>query len=243
MTQKREVSDEASFAAAAVQQTLGRSSDVDGCVALARRIAGLTGDALGYFQKDPGGIACQRGCHFCCHLRVMVYPHEAIALHRHLGSSLPREQAQLVRERLKANAQRLTQGPAGSPDASAAAAPRTACAFLVDGNCSAYELRPVACSGYHSMRREACERDHQAARAAGSHSGTGIPVLQAMQHVAASLGAGLEKGLNTVGLSCSLVELQTAVAALLEAPALIGRWRAGREWHRDAHGLVCRRRK
>jgi Fe-S-cluster containining protein len=242
MSGEREVSDEAHFAAAAVQQTLGRSSDVDACVALARRIVGLMGDALNYFQKEQGAIACQAGCNFCCHLRVMVYPHEAIALHRHLRSSLPAQQAQLVRERLKSNALRLTQGQAGSDGASE---PRTACAFLIGGQCSVYEVRPAACAGYHSLSREACERDHQAAGSAAADAipSEGIPQSQAMRHVALSLDEGLRVGLNTAGLSSSQVELQTGVAALLAEPALIGRWRAGREWPRDGSGLVRSRRK
>jgi Fe-S-cluster containining protein len=231
-------SEESGFAAAAVQRTLGHSTDVDACVALARRIAALMGDALQYFRREQGAIACQAGCNFCCHLRVMVFPHEAIALHRHLGSRLPREQAQQVRERLLAGAQRLTQAPPGS---AAPGVPRSPCAFLVEGQCSVYEVRPSACAGYHSLSREACERDHESSSAAAAQdpqAAGGIPVSQAMQHVATALSAGLATGLAHAGLSPARVELQTAVAALLAEPALIARWRAGRDWACDASGRV-----
>jgi hypothetical protein len=234
------VSDEAYFGAAAVQQTLGRSPDVDACLALARRIAGMMGDALEYFRKEQGLIACQAGCTFCCHLRVMVYPHEAIALHRYLGLVLPKEQAQRIRARLQANAQCLTQTPPGSPVS------RSPCAFLEEGQCSVYEVRPCACAGYHSLSREACERDHETpadSAAQGVAPAGGIPVAQAMRHVATSLTDGLALGLNTAGLPAAQVELQTALAALQAEPALIGRWRAGREWPRDAGGLVRSRKK
>src|SRR5215510_150769 len=124
------------FAIEAVRETLGRSSDVDACVALVTRINALLNQAFESFRGD--GIACREGCNFCCHLRVMVYPHEAIALFRHLGARMPKEQAQVVRKQL------LTREG-------------KACAFLVEGKCSAYEARPSACSGYHSLSKEKCE--------------------------------------------------------------------------------------
>jgi hypothetical protein len=130
---------EASYAVATLQETLGRSTDVDACVALARQVARLVGQALQFFQDAQDGIACQAGCNFCCHLRVMVYPYEAIALHRYLGSQLPAAQAQRVRERLKENAAQLRQSQ--EPFATT---PRSACAFLLDGQCSVYEVRPAA---------------------------------------------------------------------------------------------------
>jgi hypothetical protein len=220
-------SDQVSFGAAAVLETLGRSSDVDACVALSRRIVSLMSDAFEYFRKERVGIGCQAGCNFCCHLRVMVYPYEAIALFRHLGTAMPAEVAQQVRERLRSNAARLRQAPAGT-------APRIACAFLLDGRCSAYEVRPSACAAYHSLSREACERDHEGAGDASS----GIPVSQALMHIDMGLTAGIERGLGSRHLRHTQVELQTSVAALLAQPTLIGRWRSGREWPRDEGGLV-----
>jgi hypothetical protein len=200
------------FGTATVQQTLGRSTDVDSCAALTKRINGLMSQALEHLSTDSG-IACQAGCHFCCHLRVMVYPHEAIALFRYLGASMPNEQAKLVRQRLLAQSD--TERSVGSP-----------CAFLVDGRCSAYEVRPSACSGYHSLSRERCEQAHQA----GGSASEGIPMSQAMRHVAATLDAGIQSGLGDAHLDARRIELQSAVTALLRNPALIERWRSRAGW-------------
>ncbi len=213
------------FAFDAVRDTLGRSTDVDSCSALATRIDALMDQALESFQKDGAGIACRAGCSFCCHLRVMVYPHEAIALFRYLQSRIPKEQAEGVRERLIENAAHIDKlSRAGR------VATGVACAFLIDGKCSAYEVRPAACSGYHSLSNERCEEAYHKA----GDSPDGIPVLQALRYVAAALDDGMEQALTAADLSRTRIELQTAVAALIRNPALIERWRSGRELMKGA---------
>jgi Fe-S-cluster containining protein len=208
------------FAASAVRDTLGKSTDVDSCTALTGRIDALLSQALESFQADDAGIACRVGCNFCCHLRVMVYPHEAIALFRYLKSRIPKEQADGVRARLVANAAHINKlGREGH------VARRIACAFLIDGKCSAYEVRPSACSGYHSLSRERCEEEYT--NATGSPEG--VPVLKALSYIATALDDGMEQALVEAGLGDTRIELQTAVAALIRNPALIERWRSGRE--------------
>jgi hypothetical protein len=208
------------FACEAVRATLGTSTDVDSCVQLASRIDALMSQAIEYFRREGAEIACRAGCSFCCHLRVMVLPHEAIALFRYLGSRIPREQTQLVRQRVLENAARIKEGSATNE----------ACALLVEGRCSAYEARPSACSGYHSLSREHCERGHERSAAPPE----GIPVSQAMRHVAATLDEGLQQGLAGAGLSGARIELHTAVAALMRQPALVERWRGGRSLSKGA---------
>src|SRR3569833_1883447 len=200
------------FGVEAVAATLGASTDVDACGALSGSINTLIEQAIAAFQADDSGIACREGCNFCCHLRVMVYPHEAIALFRYLGSGMPKERAQPVRKRVLENAARI-----GS-------ATNLPCAFLVEGKCSAYAARPAACSGYHSLSREKCEESFNH----GGNLPEGIPVLSALRYIAAALDEGMEQGLGAAKLNATRVERNTAVAALIRNPALIQRWRSGR---------------
>jgi len=208
------------FGLEAVAATLGTSTDVDACVTLAARIDTLIEQAMQSLQADGAGIACREGCSFCCHLRVMIFPHEAIALFRYLGSQMPKEQARTVRKRVLENAAHI--GALAREGRTATSLP---CAFLVDGKCSAYEARPAACSGYHSLSREKCEASY----GNGGNLPEGIPVLTALRYVAGALDEGLEQGLDAAKLSATRVELNTAVAALIRNPALIQRWRSGRE--------------
>ena len=198
------------FAAQAVRSTLGRRTDVDACVELVGQIDRLLDEAATHLQSGGARLACQAGCNFCCHLRVNVLPHEAIALFRFLQSQMPPAVAQQVRSALR----RKLQTPPGPP---------RACAFLVRGECAAYEVRPGACAAYHSTSRERCEESFRDPTVP-----SGTVALQGLQAVALALEAGVNDAVQAEGLSNSALELHTAVAALLADPALIARWRSGR---------------
>ena len=205
------------FAIEAVTQTLGVATDVDTCVKLTARVNSLADEALTYFSQKGVGVACAPGCTFCCHLRVMVQAHEAIALFRYLQDSMPREVAATVRTRVLENAATAGKSPS-----------RQACAFLVDGKCSAYPVRPAACSGYHSLSRQRCEDAHF-----NTDTAEGIPMSQAFNYAAAALQGGVDQGLGRLGLSAARFELHAAVAALLRKPGTIQRWRSGRTLLRE----------
>jgi Fe-S-cluster containining protein len=209
------------FGSQAVRTTLGRSTDVDACVDLVGQVDRLLEQAAAHLQADGVSLACRAGCNFCCHLRVMVLPHEAIALFRYLQSRMPVAIAEQVREKLLEYTRPLAASSASAAP-SAPVSPR-ACAFLVGGECAAYEARPSACAAYHSLSKERCEQSLQ-----NPSLPAAIEMLQALQVVATALEEGVDAGLQTQGLSNVPAELHTAVAALLANPALIARWRAGR---------------
>ena len=200
------------FAAQAVRGTLGQSTDVDACVALVRRIDQLLEQAAQHLQQSGAALACRVSCNFCCHLRVNVRPHEAIALFRYLQSRMPAATADRVRAKLKEYA-----GPAAAPN------PRRACAFLVDGECAAYEVRPSACAAYHSLSRQRCEQSFQEPSLPA-----GTVALESLMVVAIALEEGVNTALQAQGLSHISGELHAAVAALLADPSLVARWRTGR---------------
>jgi Fe-S-cluster containining protein len=203
------------FASQAVRSTLGQSTDVDACVALAGQIDQLLDQAANHLQGGGARLACRAGCNFCCHLRVSVLPHEAIALFRYLQSRMPAAAAEQVRTRLR----HYVRTPPTAP---------RSCAFLVDGECAAYEVRPSACAAYHSMSRERCEQSFLDPAVP-----SGTVALQGLQAVALAMEAGVNAAVQAEGLSNIPAELHTAVAALLANPALIARWRAGRPWVKE----------
>jgi hypothetical protein len=198
------------FGSQAVRETLGRSTDVDACAGLVGRLNTLLEQAAQHLQPAGAGLACRVGCNFCCHLRVMVLPHEAIALFRYLQSRMPEATAHVVRRRVREHA-------------SSATSAARACAFLVNGECAAYEARPSACAGYHSLSKQRCEQSFL-----DPSLPTGTVALRSLQVVATALEEGLSSALRAQGLTQERIELHVAVADLLANPALIARWRAGR---------------
>ncbi|HEY6456485.1 MAG TPA: YkgJ family cysteine cluster protein [Steroidobacteraceae bacterium] len=203
------------FAARAVRGTLGRSTDVDACVALVGRIDQLLEQAAQHLPQSGAPLACRAGCHFCCHLQVRVLPHEAIALFRYLQSRMSPATAEQVRMKIRQYAR--------APEVPQRAAARRPCAFLIEGECSAYEVRPSSCAAYHSVSKQRCEQSFH-----DPSLPSGTVALEALMVVALALEEGVNVALQAQGLSHTPVELHTAMAALLADPALIARWRAGR---------------
>jgi Fe-S-cluster containining protein len=203
------------FAARAVRGTLGRSTDVDACVALVGQVDQLLEQAGQHLPQEGATLACRAGCNFCCHLQVRVLPHEAIALFRYLQSRMPPATADQVRGKIREYAQ--------APIVSGQPAARRACAFLIDERCSAYEVRPGACAAYHSVSRQRCEESFH-----NPSLPSGTVALEALMVVALALEEGIGSALQAQGLSHTPIELHTALEALLANPSLIARWRAGR---------------
>ena len=102
------------------------------------------GDAMS--AASAGVSACRRGCSACCHIAVTISEHEA----RLIGKELGRQPADVAEN------ESVTMPALDAADAEIEAqqAKQTAltqalygqrCQFLVDGECSIYDIRPVAC--------------------------------------------------------------------------------------------------
>ena len=209
------------FAADTATKTLQRSTDVDSCVALAEKLDRTLDGAMTHArQRLAAPIACRAGCSFCCHLRVEVLAPEAIALFRFLKSRIPEEQASAIAARISANAERVATM---TPEQHAAA--RLQCAFLLDGRCSAYQARPLACAGFHSLDVSECERSFDDASADNTSR---IPMVGEIKELEQGTAIGVRQALRALKLDDQPMELHTALAALLREPTLIGRWRGGR---------------
>jgi hypothetical protein len=196
-------------------EALGRSRDAATCAAVSRRVATTIDGEFAAAAAARAAIACAPGCTFCCHLRVGVLPHEAVALWRHLRTSLPPDEAAAVERRVVENARRI--------DGMTAAEHRAAnipCALLRDGRCCAYEVRPAACAAYHSLSRDRCERSFNQPRDAGTPK-NGRPALLTLQAFGDAMIAAARAGAEDAGLASPEAELHQSLRALLEDPRAI----------------------
>lgn len=93
-------------------------------------------DSLGEQVSAGVGLACKKGCSFCCHFPVRVTAIEA----------------ELAWKKAKASEK------FGEIEANLSESGRTACPLLVDGECSVYAHRPIACRTRNSFDAGACEK-------------------------------------------------------------------------------------
>jgi Fe-S-cluster containining protein len=197
---------------------LKSSADVDSCTTLVAK-ADRSFDAMfDQLRKKGAPIACKSGCSFCCHLRVTVTAPEAIALFRYLRSQIPASLAQEVERRLLENAERIAQMTEQQHLST-----NVQCAFLVNGACSAYLARPLACALHHSLNVDACEHLYENP----ADLSVGVRKLKVIEDAMSATHAGMKQALQGLGLSDQPMELHTAVAAVLRDESLIAAWRSG----------------
>jgi Fe-S-cluster containining protein len=89
------------------------------------------------------------------------------------------------------------------------------CAFLIDGRCSAHEVRPSACATHHSLSRERCEHAFDHPQDIGSPRGS-RPALLELQVFGAALIEATQSGCKAVGAASEQTELHQALRALLD---------------------------
>ena len=142
---------------------------------------------------ELAGVACRRGCAFCCYVDVDVTPLEAIRL-----------------------ARRAAGAGAAQPE------PRRApCPLLVDGACSQYERRPLACRAVFSPDARRCEAAYRAADAVS------VPSLEWPRHLASGYITGEIAALDDLGLASHMVVLRQALAVLGSDDGAVLRWLNG----------------
>ena len=209
------------FAYELVSKRLGRgSADVDACASVASQINDRYAATFDHLKWQDVPIACKAGCNWCCYLRVEILPYEAIALFRYLRTSIPEELAQSISARILANAEQIA---ALTPEQHRLT--NVQCAFLVDGCCSVYPVRPMLCAGHHSCDVSACEAGFNEP----SVEVDSIPLVAVLAAIRGMMMIAAGDALREKKLKAQSLELHTTLAALLRNPALIGQWGSGRK--------------
>lgn len=158
---------------------------------------------------DRGPLACEAGCDFCCHLRVMATAPEVFALLDYLRSTLSDADFDAFLDRVETTDRELRALPAD-----AILKTNLACPALVDGRCSGYAGRPLNCRSYHSLSREACEDSFNHPE----DLDRGHPEIKALAQVHQGGQAGWAAALQRSGFDARQYELATALAEALRDP-------------------------
>ena len=169
-------------------------------------------------QPLQHGIACRRGCSYCCHYHVYITAAEAFALAELVGKLDPNVRAQ-VETRLNENLQAVSVMTVDQHIHT-----NMRCAFLDDsGECIAYEIRPSACRGHHAIDVNSCKVTFEDTRSPLQNlmkadlktASTAFVLAQEMAHIA-------------VGFDVMRYELAAAVKEAKSNPASFKRYKAGK---------------
>ena len=160
-------------------------------------------------------IACKAGCRWCCHQQVALLPAEAIAIARYLERLVSAE-----RDAMAARIATLDDKTRGL-SALERARLKEPCAFMIEGACSIYPIRPLRCRGLHSRDSAACSQamaDPDAAAASrAARTDSGPFVVESAKIMNAAL-KGLARACRDLGFAHETVELTTAVQIALTVP-------------------------
>jgi Fe-S-cluster containining protein len=158
-------------------------------------------------------FSCAAGCAACCHRQIVCTIPEAIGIAAWLGDG--------EKTRVQAAARQLHDETARM-DESQRIRTGLPCPLLVDGQCSVYETRPLACRALYSFDRQACDRLYR-----DFAFETKVPRYDLMIEAHGQMLLGYGRALDRLGLDGSLVELSQALRIILDAPDAITRYLAG----------------
>lgn len=168
---------------------------------------------------------CCAGCNFCCYMPVDVTSPEAITIADHLKATRSDEEVDDLKERLRAAETRIR--PFSLIEHTKTL---VRCELLgEDGLCSIYEVRPLACIGFTSKSRSACEDMFN------NPSDLSICAPQDVHTKlwTAATATALKSALFARARDGASYELHSAVRAALEEPKAAQRWGDGECVFRD----------
>lgn len=166
---------------------------------------------------SPVSVACKAGCDYCCHYHVQVSAAEAFALAEHVGRMPDAAQAAL-RNRLEATLKRVSLLSKAEYETT-----NIPCAFLQDGRCSVYAVRPSPCRGHHALDVAPCKRTFE------DPASTAQRLLDpTWEGVQVGYRSALLLGHEHAGRDASVYEMHGAVHAALTNRAAFRRWKEGK---------------
>lgn len=175
---------------------------------------------LRVLQGSPqhGRHECRAGCAYCCHTAVTIAPPESFAILGYLRAHFSPDELAQVRARLDANAE-----TAARQSRAAYAAARVPCALLTDdGNCRAHPVRPLACAGFLSTSRDACQAEFD--RVFGRRA---VPIDRFGLVAGVSASYGLREACTAAGLDGDFYELHHLLRRAWDRPAAANEWASG----------------
>ena len=166
-------------------------------------------------------IVCAKGCAYCCHTFVAITPPEAFRLADAVRSGRAAG--------MTADAVRSRGAPLVGVQPGERIGRKLACPLLVDGACSVYRHRPLACRQATSLDLAACVDEFE-----GRNLTARIPISGAYLNHSSNAHITLLGAMRAAGLPTTSFELAGALEVALTMADAEARWLAGEDVFRDA---------
>ena len=176
---------------------------------------------------DLENIACKKGCSWCCYKQVGVSPLEVFLIAEHIKNKRINFSLDDIKSRLTVLDQ-ITNDLSSEKRL----ATQLPCAFLIEGYCSIYEVRPLACRGGNSIDADLCRRhveDMENVQREEKLEGGPYWIHAVPFNVMRALREGLTAGMKKWDLGQEKLELTAATRIALQEQDALENWIAGKD--------------
>lgn len=139
------------LAQSAIDQGFSNATLFSAIESLYAAIDGMNDSIVALAQRQNLKVACQKGCHWCCHQAVYANSYELHFLSEKIKT---RYSAQKISKWTQAADVKLAA--TSKLNEQQLANYKAPCPLLEDGACSVYDARPMACRIYLSTKLETC---------------------------------------------------------------------------------------
>ncbi len=169
-------------------------------------IDGLNESIIALANRKNRSVACFNGCHWCCHQAVFANSYELHYLSEKIKLNFDDKEILSLAERVTTKSAKtdvLTEEEVLKF--------KSPCPLLINGSCSAYEARPMACRIYLSTQLETCLEFYQHPENEDNYPALIDFPLRAGQ----MMNEGFRAALKEIGVETAEFRLETGLNILL----------------------------
>ena len=172
-------------------------------------IDSLNDSIISSAKRQNRSVACFNGCHWCCHQAVFANSYELHFLAEKIKEKFAAEELSTLISR---NDDKLSK--TSNLDENELLRFKSPCPLLVNGSCSAYSSRPMACRIYLSTKLETCLEYYQ-----HPENETNYPALiEFPLRAGQMMNEGFRAALKEVGVETAEFRLEIGLDIVLKHP-------------------------
>ena len=165
-------------------------------------------------------IDCRRGCSWCCYQQVLVNPAEMLLITDYIGRNFNDKMKKAILQRAIEKDEKVKSLPAEE-----ALQQKIPCPLLLDGTCSIYPVRPMACRIYLSSSLDSCLREFHHPEKPDTYP----RLFDFPLHAGRMMNSGMIHYLSERGVTVYENRLEKILRLLLEKPEKTDNWLTGTE--------------